>query len=354
MRNLHDKTLLLLVVAASLAFGWVLLPFYGAILWATILAILFAPLYQRILNAMPRWPSLAALATVVIIVVIVLLPVGLTANLVVREAIAFYNGLQSGELTFRLDFGWMRQILPAWVMGLLDRLALENFGELRDRLWTTVMESGSFLAGQAINIGQMTVNFIVSLFVMLYLLFFLLKDGRGLTRRILDAIPLPPAELRAIASRFTDAIRAILKGTLVVAVVQGALGGLIFSVLGIHQPVLWGAVMAVFSLLPVLGTGLVWVPAAIYFLVTGAVWKGLVLFAYGMLVIGLVDNILRPILIGKGTKIPDYVVLISTLGGIVIFGVNGLVLGPIIAAIFISVWAAFSPSGKRAEDGADG
>ena len=167
MRNLHDKTLLLLVVAASLAFGWVLLPFYGAILWATILAILFAPLYQRILNAMPRWPSLAALATVIIIVVIVLLPVGLTANLVVREAIAFYNGLQSGELTFRLDFGWMRQILPAWVMGLLDRLALENFGALRDRLWTTVMESGSFLAGQAINIGQMTVNFIVSLFVML-------------------------------------------------------------------------------------------------------------------------------------------------------------------------------------------
>ena len=170
----------------------------------------------------------------------------------------------------------------------------------------------------------------------------------------MDAIPLPPAELRAIASRFTDAIRAILKGTLVVAVVQGALGGLIFSVLGIHQPVLWGAVMAVFSLLPVLGTGLVWVPAAIYFLVTGAVWKGLVLFAYGVLVIGLVDNILRPILIGKDTKIPDYVVLISTLGGIVIFGVNGFVLGPIIAAIFISVWAAFSPSGKRAEDGADG
>ena len=354
MRNLHDKTLLFVVVAASLAFGWILWPFYGAILWATILAILFAPLYRRMLNIIPRWPSLAALATLLIIVVMVILPLGLLANLVVREAVAVYQGLESGELTFSVDFGWIREILPAWMTNLLDRLGLENFGALRDRFWAALMESGGFLAGQAINIGQTTVNFVVSLFVMLYLLFFLLRDGSGLSTWILDAIPLRPAQLQAIASKFTVAIRAILKGTLVVALVQGALGGLIFWFLGIHAPVLWGALMAVFSLLPVLGAGLVWVPAAIYFLVTGAVWQGLVLFAYGVLVIGLVDNILRPILIGQDTKIPDYVVLISTLGGIVIFGANGFVIGPIIAAIFISVWAAFSPSGKRAEDGADG
>ena len=206
------------------------------------------------------------------------------------------------------------------------------------------------MAGQAINVGQKTVSFVVSLFVMLYLLFFLLRDGRELYTSIRDAIPLRTEQLHAVATKFTLAIRSILKGTLVVALVQGVLGGLIFWVLGIHAPILWGALMAVFSLLPVLGAGLVWVPAAIYLLVSGAIWQGLVLFAYGVFVIGLVDNILRPLLIGKDTKIPDYVVLISTLGGIVVFGANGFVIGPVIAAIFIALWAVFSGSNPRAKD----
>jgi predicted PurR-regulated permease PerM len=350
VRNLEDNTLLFLVAAASLAFGWVLWPFYGAILWAAILAILFAPLYQRILRSMPRWPSLAALATVIIIVVMVILPLAVIANLVVREAIALYKGLQSGELSFSVDFRWIRGILPEWLTNLPGRLGLENVGALRDRLWAALMESGGFLAGRAINLGQRTVSFVVSLFVMLYLLFFLLRDGRELSTQVGDAIPLRAGQLQAVASRFTVAIRSILRGTLVIALVQGALGGLIFWVLGIHAPVLWGALMAVFSLLPVLGAGLVWVPAAVYLLVTGALWQGLVLFAYGVLVIGLVDNILRPLLIGQDTKIPDYVVLISTLGGIVVFGANGFVMGPVIAAIFIALWAVFSASNQRPRD----
>lgn len=342
MRNLEDNTLLLLVAAASLALGWVLWPFYGAILWATILAILFAPLHQRMLRSMPRWPSVAALTTVIIIVVMVILPLAVIANLVVREAVALYKGLQSGELTFSVDFGWIRGILPEWLTDLPGRLGLENVSALRDRLWAALMESGGFLAGRAIDLGQGTVSFVVSLFVMLYLLFFLLRDGRELSIQVGDAIPLRAGQLQAVASRFTVAIRSILKGTLVIALVQGALGGLIFWVLGIHAPVLWGALMAVLSLLPVLGAGLVWVPAAIYLLVTGAIWQGLVLFVYGVLVISLVDNILRPLLIGQDTKIPDYVVLISTLGGIVVFGANGFLMGPLIASIFIAVWAVFS------------
>jgi predicted PurR-regulated permease PerM len=306
------------------------------------------------LKAMPRWPSLGALATVIVIVVMVILPLAVIANLVVREAVAVYEGLQSGELTFSVDFGRIREILPAWVTSLPDRLGLQNVGALRDRMWAALMESGGFLAGHAINLGQKTVSFVVSLFVMLYLLFFLLRDGRELSARLGDAIPLGKGQQHAIASNFTIAIRSILKGTLIVALVQGTLGGLIFWVLGIHAPILWGAVMAVLSLLPVLGPGLVWVPAAIYLLVAGAVWQGLVLFAYGVFVIGLVDNILRPILIGQDTKIPDYVVLISTLGGIVVFGVNGFVMGPVIAAIFIALWAAFSVSHRRPRDEAGG
>jgi len=346
VRNLEDNTLLFLVAAASVAFGWILWPFYGAILWATILAISFAPLHRSMLRSVPRWPSLAALATVIIILLMVILPLAVLMNLVVREAVAVYQGLQSGELTFSVDFRWIAEILPAWLKDLADRLGLRSVGALRDRSWAALMESGGFLAGRAINLGQKTVSFVVSLGVMLYLLFFLLRDGRQLFRWISDAIPLRTAQLQAIASRFTVAIRSILRGTIIVALVQGTLGGLILWVLGIHAAALWGALMAVFSLLPVVGAGLVWFPAAVYLVVTGAVWQGLVLFAYGFLVISVVDNILRPLLIGQETKIPDYVVLISTLGGIVVFGANGFVIGPVLAALFIALWAVFTESCK--------
>jgi predicted PurR-regulated permease PerM len=128
------------------------------------------------------------------------------------------------------------------------------------------------------------------------------------------------------------------------AAVQGALGGLIFWLLGIHAPVLWAVVMALCSLLPAVGAAIVWFPVAIYFLATGAVWQGVVLLAYGTFVMGLVDNLLRPLLVGKETEMPDYLVLISTLGGIAAFGLSGFVIGPLVAALFIAIWDIFSAS----------
>jgi predicted PurR-regulated permease PerM len=183
---------------------------------------------------------------------------------------------------------------------------------------------------------------------MLYLLFFLLRDSDSLLRQLRAAIPLRPDRLVALAEKFTVVIRATVKGNIVVAIVQGALGGLIFWLLGIHGPVMWAVVMAVLSLLPAVGAALVWLPVAVYLLATGSVWQGLGLIAFGVLVIGLVDNVLRPLLVGKDTRMPDYVVLISTLGGIAIFGVNGFVIGPVIAAMFIAVWGIFASSRQSA------
>ena len=177
---------------------------------------------------------------------------------------------------------------------------------------------------------------------MLYLLFFLLRDSDSLLSQLRAAIPLRPDRQAALAEKFTVVIRATVKGNIVVAIVQGALGGLIFWLLDIHGPVMWAVVMAVLSLLPAVGAALVWAPVAIYLLATGSVWPGLALIAYGVLVIGLVDNVLRPLLVGKDTRMPDYVVLISTLGGIAIFGINGFVIGPMIAAMFIAVWGIFA------------
>jgi predicted PurR-regulated permease PerM len=180
---------------------------------------------------------------------------------------------------------------------------------------------------------------------MLYLLFFLLRDGRALAARIREAIPLDAEHKDQLAQKFTTVIRATVKGNIVVAASQGALGGLIFWLLDIQGPVMWGVLMAFLSLLPAVGASLIWGPVAIYFLATGATGQAAILTAYGIGVIGLVDNLLRPLLVGKDTKMPDYVVLISTLGGMALFGLTGFVIGPVIAALFMATWGLFAPAG---------
>jgi predicted PurR-regulated permease PerM len=342
--GLEDKSFLFLVIAVSLAFAWILWPYSGAVLWATILAIVFAPPYRRLASSMRQRRTLAALVTLVIILMIVILPITLISALLLQEAFNIYERIQSGDLNLGQYFRQVFDTLPAWITDLLDRFELTNLSQMQERLSSSLMKTSQFVAGQALSIGTNTFDFILDLFIVLYLLFFLLRDGDGLTRRIRDAIPLHPEQQRDLFNKFTAVIRATIKGTLVVAIVQGALGGLIFWFLGVHVPALWGALMGVFSLLPAVGSALVWLPVAIYFLATGAIWQGIVLIAFGVLVIGLVDNVLRPVLVGKETKIPDYIVLVATLGGIAIFGINGFVIGPVIAAMFMAVWDLFSAS----------
>jgi predicted PurR-regulated permease PerM len=350
VRNLEDRTLLVSVAAVTLIFAWVLWPFSGAILWSAILAVVFAPLHRRILRSLPGWPSFAATTTLLIILLLVVLPVVTLINATAREASGVYQDFRAGELGLDLSAQRLREILPGWIVSFADQ-SLPTLAATREKIATTVMQSGEFLAAQALNFGQMTLGFFVSLFVMVYLLFFFLRDGLWISRAIGTALPLRGDQKAALSASFTTAVRAIVKGSIVVALVQGTLGGLIFWFLGIRAPLVWGAVMMIFSLLPVIGTGLIWGPAAIYLLATGALWQGLALIAFGVVVIGLVDNLLRPILIGQDTKIPDYIVLVSTLGGLATFGANGFVIGPIIAAMFISLWEVFSASRRSNEDG---
>ena len=350
MPGLEDKTFLLLVIAISLAFAWILLPFFGVVLWGTILAILFAPLYRRLLKILGQRRTVSSLATVTIVLLIVILPLTLIGALLVQEGLSVYEKFQSGELNFGKYFQQVLGALPGWVIDLLDRFGLTNLRAMQERLSTGLVQGGQFVAAKALNIGQNTFDLILELIIVLYLLFFLVRDGDDLARRIRTAIPLHADQQRELFNRFTTVIRATVKGNVVVAIVQGALGGLIFWFLGVHAPVLWAVVMAFLSLLPAIGSALIWLPVAIYFLVTGATWQGLVLIAYGVLVIGLVDNVLRPFLVGKDTKMPDYIVLISTLGGMAIFGLNGFVIGPVIAAMFMAVWDIFASSGARSRD----
>lgn len=351
MRSLEQKTFLLLMVAASLAFAWIIWPFFGAILWGTVLAIVFAPLYRWLKGPMQQSSNVAALSTTLFVVVMVILPLTAIATSMVQEAASLYDTIQSGKLDFGVYFLKVEATLPSWAQDLLKWLGLGNFGAAQQKLAYWLQQGSQFLATQILTIGQSTVQLIVNFFVMLYLLFFLLRDGDLLIAGIRKAVPLQDEQQRALIDKFTTVIRATVKGDILVSLVQGTLGGLIFWILGVNAPLLWGVLMAFLSLLPAFGASLVWLPVAIYFLATGAIWQGLVLIAFGALIIGLVDNFLRPALIGKDTKMPDYVVLISTLGGLEMFGINGFIIGPAIAAMFLAVWMIFSESWGRNRNG---
>jgi predicted PurR-regulated permease PerM len=344
MQTFEDRTFVLLLVAVSLAFALVVWQFYGAVLWAFVLAVLFAPLHRQLAKTMLMRRNLAALAAVTIIVLIVLLPLALLAAVLLDEASRIFETIQSGQLDFGRYFQQILSALPLWATNWLDSLGLTNINAIQQRLSAAVVGGSQLLATQVLNIGQNTVEFIVNLFVMLYLLFFLFRDGAEIAAQIKRAIPLQSEQKRALAEKFAIVIRATVKGNIIVAIVQGALGGLIFWFLNIHAALLWGVLMALLSLLPAVGSALVWLPVALYLLLSGSILQGLVLIAYGALIIGLIDNFLRPILVGKDTRMPDYVVLISTLGGIVVFGINGFVIGPLIAAMFMTAWDIFSAS----------
>ena len=338
----QQKAFVLLLVVVSLAFIWILLPFYGAVFWGSVLAIIFTPFHRRLLAMMNQRKNLAALTTLLLCLIIVILPFTFMAAALLQEGLMVYQRIRSGDLNFGAYFQQVVTALPPWMSSFLENVGLKDASELKDMLSNGALQGSQLIATQALSIGQNTFEFIVSFGIMLYLLFFLLRDGAVLSIRIKNAIPLSLEHKRLLLSKFTTVVRATVKGNVAVAATQGALGGLIFSFLGIQGALLWGCVMAFLSLLPAVGASLIWAPVAIYFLFTGAIWQGLTLIAFGVLVIGLVDNLLRPLLVGKDTQLPDYVVLISTLGGMVLFGLNGFVIGPVIAALFIAAWDLFS------------
>jgi len=268
----------------------------------------------------------------------VVLPTVLISVALAREAGAVYERLQSGALDPALYFRGVFEALPPGVTAWLDRFGLVDFSILQQRLTDALAQGSRFIAAQALGIGQGTFEFIVQLFITLYLAFFLIRDGDSLARVLRHAVPLAPAHQRELLGKFAVVVRATVKGNLLVAALQGLLGGLAFWFLGLQGALLWAVLMAFLSLLPAVGAALVWGPVALFYLLTGALWQGLALTAWGVLVIGLVDNLLRPLLVGKDTRLPDYVVLITTLGGMAVLGINGFVLGPAIAAMFVAVW----------------
>ena len=336
--KLERSFFFILLALLTVAFAAVVWPFYGAVFWGSVLALMFQPLYRRFLRRLRGRPNLAALATLAVILVMVVLPLALVSVSLIQEVTALYAKIKAGEINFGSYFERIVSVMPGWITGLLDRFGLVDLPALQAKLAAGLTKRGESIAGRAVDVGGEVVDLIIGFCIAMYLLFFLLRDGAGVSRDIRAAIPLAPGPKERLLERFTTVIRATVKGNILVAVAQGTLGGLAFWVLGVHAPLLWGVVMAFLSLLPAVGAALIWAPVALYLLAIGQLWQGLGLIGFGVFVIGLIDNVLRPILVGKDTAMPDYVVLIATVGGLALFGLNGFVIGPVIVAMFLAAW----------------
>ncbi|CAK9886090.1 MAG: Putative transport protein [Candidatus Erwinia impunctatus] len=347
VNGINKGLFIVILFIVSLAFLQILTPYASSVLWATVIAVIFHPLKNRLKGWTGGKNGVASLLTLLVICLIVFTPLVLIVSSLAVEFNVVYEKLQHNNTQIPMVLSDVMQHLPNWIQRFLAEHQLDTAANIQKRLSQFALKGSQVLAGSVFLIGKSTFSFTVGFGVMLYLLFFLLKDGAYLVNVILQALPLSKYIKHHLFMKFVAVSRATVKGTVVVAAVQGGLGGLAFYVTGIDGSLLWGTLMAFLSLIPAVGSAIIWVPAAIYFFVSGMLWQGIFIVAFFVVVIGLVDNILRPILVGKDTRMPDYLILISTLGGMEIYGINGFVIGPLIAAMFIASWNLLSGRSHR-------
>lgn len=336
-----NKTFLALLALVSFAFAWVLWPLFGPVFWAVTLVIVFDPLYRRVLERFGGRRNWASAAMIVGILLVVILPMLLLIAAILAEAQSVLASIKSGEIDLHLIFQQALHGVPVWARDVALRLGLTDLAALQESISASVSSWLGANAPLMLTIGTNTAGVVMGLGVMLYLAFFLFRDGDSLAAHVKAAIPMPAAVLEDLLATFTVVVRATVQGDILVALLQGSLGGLAFWVLGIHAAILWTVLMSILSLFPVFGAAIVWFPVAVYFMATGRVVEGAGLVIYGAGVISVVDNLARPWLVGKATRIPDFIVLLSTIGGIASFGLQGFITGPVVAAMFIAVWTTF-------------
>jgi predicted PurR-regulated permease PerM len=260
-------------------------------------------------------------------------------GLVVEEAAGVVLAFQRGEIDIAAWFNQVYAALPANVRSTIESSGWADLSTVQARVQDIIGESAGLIARQAVAVGGGALGFFLSFGLGLYVTYFLLRDGRAIGQTVLDSLPIERTIADRLSEKFLGIVRATIKGSLVVGLVQGALGATTFWIVGIPSAILFGLVMTILSLLPAVGTALVWLPAAIWLLATGAIWEGIFVFVSGALIIGMADNVLRPILVGRDTGIPDWIILVTTLGGIAAVGLSGVVLGPLIAGLFLASWS---------------
>jgi len=327
--------LLILLVVISGLFLVMIKPFIRAVVLAGILASLAQPLYRRLLRVFHQRTAMASLATLLVIVLLIIVPLAALLGVVTAEAIKVGSAVSP----------WIQQQishpdqLATWLQTqpYYDRVAPYQ-NEIMTRLGAMVSAFSGFLINSLSAATTGTAQFVFMLMIMLYSMYFFLSEGGKLVDLVLYYLPLADHEERRLLDKFSSVARATLKGTAVIGALQGGLAGLAFAIVGIPSAIFWATIMTVLSIVPGIGTALVWVPAAGLLIAAGHTATGVGLALFCGLIVGSIDNFLRPRIVGQDTEMPDLLILLSTLGGILMFGALGLIIGPIIAALFVTIW----------------
>jgi predicted PurR-regulated permease PerM len=339
----NKSALLLLVLFISVVFLGMIRSFLMAIFLAGIFSALARPLYKRF----ERWyggrRALASMSTLVVIVIIVILPLGVLMGIVTAQAIKVGQTVTP----------WVQEQIaqPGEFQKLLSSLPFfDKIAPYSETIWRKAGELigtiSQFLIGSLSTATKGAVNFLFMAFALLYTMFFFLMDGDKLIYKILYYLPMDDDDEQRMLEKFTSVTRATLKGTAVIGLLQGTLAGMAFWVVGIPSSVFWGTIMAVLSIIPGIGTALVWVPAVIILAAGGNFVKAGGLCLFCALVVGSIDNLLRPVLVGKDTQMHELMIFFGTLGGIIMFGVMGMIIGPIVAALFVTIWEIYGVAFK--------
>lgn len=321
--------------------SWIIVrPFLGVLTWAVVMTVLFFPAHRRIEGRLGSGVA-AAFVSTVLVVVTLLLPTAAIMTATVAEIRDLAKDTPTSVAA------WINPSNPmtGGTVRFIERFVPLN--QVRDPTFvqSTFEQWGTGLAAGSVRLVGGALSAVVQMALVVFTIFFLFKDARQIRTNVYDLVPIENKRIAALLVRTREVIRASVYGTLLLAVIQGALGGVAFWVLGLPSPFLWGVVMALASTIPLLGSFVVWVPAAIYLLATGGMWKAVALAAWGLLVIGMADNVLRPVLVGNRTRMHELLVFFGVLGGIQAFGALGVVIGPVVFAVTLSLIEALREVG---------
>lgn len=311
---------------------WLMLqPFVDVLLWAAVLVAVFMPVHRRLV-ARFQSPSLAATLSTLLVVVTILAPATLVTVAVIGEISDMARSVNTGTSQWGNVQVLLERVQP-WVPWI-DLHQLESQGFLLERLQAI---SGT-LANRTLGMVGGVMATVVQTFLVIFTMFYVFRDGDAIRQAFDDVLPLDRMQARAVVARTQEVIGASVYGVLVVAAIQGFLGGFIFWAIGLPSPLLWGVVMFFLCMIPMAGAFLVWAPAAILLAVSGAWLRALILTAWGLFVVGTVDNFLKPRLVGKRARLHELLIFFSVMGGLNVFGVLGIVLGPVTVALTLAVF----------------
>jgi predicted PurR-regulated permease PerM len=339
MGNNHSSntTFFVILGLVTILFLYLLLPFFFPIFWAAVIAGVFRPLYSRINRKLNR-PNLSTALFFLFIALILMLPTGFIGTLVFNESVQVYETLSPDAKNMDRNF---QHLIDAITGNSIAEMFHLNKEMLVEKTTEVVQGITKYIFVHLTDLTQNTLGLLVQFAIMLYTLFYFVRDGDRFLRMAMKILPLGMGREKLLFDRFIVTAKSTLKVTLIIGGIQGGLGGIVFFVTAVEGALIWGLLMILMAIVPVVGCSIIWAPAGILMLLMGHIWEGVLILAVGFLVISTVDNLLRPILIGQDVEMHPLLIFLSTLGGIILFGFSGFVIGPVVTSLLIAIWEMY-------------